>query len=119
VSRPEDRPDLLDVESELCALTSNGLSRTQATEMAIERDIASVGEPATVVVVEGLSDQIALEILAAHLGRNLQRESVAIVPMGGGQEPSAFPDPVRATGEERQPGWSIRLGRRAPRPPRS
>jgi OLD-like protein len=38
-----------------------------------------------VVLVEGISDQIAVETLAARLGRSLQSEGVAVVPMGGVQ----------------------------------
>ena len=37
----------------------------------------------TVVLVEGLSDQVALESLATRHGRNFAAEGVAIVPMGG------------------------------------
>jgi hypothetical protein len=37
----------------------------------------------TVVLVEGLSDQVAIESLAARRGRNLAREGIAVVPMGG------------------------------------
>jgi hypothetical protein len=35
------------------------------------------------VLVEGISDQIALEALAAKRGRDLERDGVAIVPIGG------------------------------------
>ncbi|MGH9243869.1 MAG: TOPRIM nucleotidyl transferase/hydrolase domain-containing protein [Acidimicrobiales bacterium] len=36
-----------------------------------------------VVLVEGISDQFALEALAARHGRNLDAEGISIVPMGG------------------------------------
>ena len=36
-----------------------------------------------VVLVEGMSDQAALQTLAARLGRHLREEGVFIVPMGG------------------------------------
>ena len=36
-----------------------------------------------IVLVEGRSDQIALETLARRRGRDLEREGVLIVPMGG------------------------------------
>jgi predicted ATPase len=36
-----------------------------------------------VVLVEGLSDQLALEVLAERRGRNLDAEGLAIVPIGG------------------------------------
>jgi predicted ATP-dependent endonuclease of OLD family len=37
----------------------------------------------TVVLVEGVSDQAALEALAKRLGKNLEAEGVSIVAMGG------------------------------------
>lgn len=36
-----------------------------------------------VVLVEGTSDRLAVEALALRLGRDLQAEGVAVVPMGG------------------------------------
>jgi hypothetical protein len=46
---------------------------------------ATLKEPAAraVVLVEGLSDQRAVEALAARRGRDLAEERVSIVPMGG------------------------------------
>ena len=38
-----------------------------------------------VVLVEGISDQLAVEALAARRGRNLDAEGVAVVPIGGAQ----------------------------------
>lgn len=38
-----------------------------------------------VVLVEGISDQVALETLAERRGRNLAGEGVAVVPIGGAQ----------------------------------
>jgi hypothetical protein len=38
------------------------------------------------VLVEGISDRIALETLARRLGRDLARDGVAIVPIGGAHE---------------------------------
>ena len=37
----------------------------------------------TVVLVEGVSDQLAVETLAARLGRDLPAEGIAVVAMGG------------------------------------
>lgn len=37
----------------------------------------------SLVLVEGISDQIALETLAVRLGRDLAAEAVAVVPIGG------------------------------------
>jgi hypothetical protein len=43
-----------------------------------------------VVLVEGTSDQVALETLAERRGRNLGAEQVAIVPIGGAQAIGGF-----------------------------
>jgi hypothetical protein len=40
-------------------------------------------DPRTVVLVEGSSDQVALETLAARRGRDLADEGIAVVAMGG------------------------------------
>jgi hypothetical protein len=45
-----------------------------------------------VVLVEGISDQRALEALAGRRGRNLRAEGVHIVPMGGAQAIGSFLD---------------------------
>jgi hypothetical protein len=47
---------------------------------------------AAVVLVEGISDKIALEALAERRGRNLEAEGVSIVPMGGAQAIGRFLD---------------------------
>ena len=43
-----------------------------------------------VVLVEGISDQRALEALAARRGRDLDAEGVSIVPIGGAQAVGSF-----------------------------
>jgi predicted ATP-dependent endonuclease of OLD family len=45
-----------------------------------------------VVLVEGISDQRALEALARRRGRNLDAEGVSIVPIGGAQAIGSFLD---------------------------
>lgn len=52
--------------------TADALYRAEAAEV--------------VVLVEGISDQIALETLARRLGRDLKTERVVVVPMGGAHE---------------------------------
>jgi hypothetical protein len=47
------------------------------------RHVAASIDIGTVVLVEGVSDQRALEALAARGGRNLAAEGVSILPMGG------------------------------------
>ena len=44
----------------------------------------------TVVLVEGISDQVALEAIAARRGRALAAEGVAVVPMGGARNIRRF-----------------------------
>jgi hypothetical protein len=47
-------------------------------------------DPFAVVLVEGTSDQIALETLAERRGRDLAAEQVSIVPIGGAQAIGGF-----------------------------
>jgi predicted ATP-dependent endonuclease of OLD family len=44
------------------------------------------------VLVEGISDQVALEALAERRGRNLEAEGISIVPIGGAQAIGHFLD---------------------------
>jgi hypothetical protein len=53
-----------------------------ATE-ATARALVKVADAQTVVVVEGISDQIAVETLAACRGRDLGGERVVVLPTGG------------------------------------
>jgi len=53
-----------------------------ATE-ATARALAKVAGAEAVVLVEGISDQIAVETLAARRGRDLGAERVVVVPIGG------------------------------------
>jgi hypothetical protein len=46
----------------------------------------------TVVLVEGTSDQLALEALAERHGRNLDAEGISIVPMGGATNIGSYLD---------------------------
>ena len=52
---------------------------------------AAVGSCA-VILVEGVSDQSAIEALAARRGRNLGQERVFVVPMGGATNIGSFLD---------------------------
>jgi len=45
-----------------------------------------------VVLVEGVSDQLALKALAERCGRNLEAEGISIVPMGGATNIGSFLD---------------------------
>ena len=47
-------------------------------------------QPQAVVLVEGISDQCALEALAERRGRNLEAEGISVVPIGGAQSIGRF-----------------------------
>ncbi|QGV77181.1 ATP-dependent endonuclease [Streptomyces ficellus] len=50
---------------------------------AAARELAVRTRPKKVVLVEGPSDRVALEALAARLGRDLDAEGFPVVPLGG------------------------------------
>ncbi len=54
--------------------------------------LAASVDPRTVVLVEGISDQFALEALAERRGRDLDAEGISIVPMGGARNIRSFLD---------------------------
>jgi hypothetical protein len=49
-------------------------------------------EPRAVVLVEGVSDKVALETLALRRGRDLASEGVSVLPVGGAQAIGRFLD---------------------------
>jgi hypothetical protein len=57
---------------------------------ATQRALARADEARAVVLVEGFSDQIAVETLAARQGRDLAQERVLVVPIGGAQAIGRF-----------------------------
>lgn len=59
-----------------------------ATEAALVR--AAAPGVRTVVLVEGVSDQVAVEVLARRRGRDLAAEGVVVVPMGGATSVGRF-----------------------------
>jgi hypothetical protein len=60
-----------------------------ATE-ATTRALAKTAAAAAVVLVEGISDQIAVETLAARIGRDLSAERVVVLPIGGAHAITRF-----------------------------
>ena len=50
---------------------------------AVARELAAGSALRTAVLVEGVSDEVALEALAARHGRDLGAEGIAVVPLGG------------------------------------
>jgi hypothetical protein len=61
----------------------SGFNSSETAEASVAR---------TVVLVEGISDKVALEALAARRGRNLRAEGISVVPMGGAQGIGRFLD---------------------------
>jgi hypothetical protein len=57
---------------------------------ATRRALATVSDSRAIVLVEGISDQIALETLAARRGRDLGGEGISVVPIGGAQAIGRF-----------------------------
>jgi hypothetical protein len=70
--------------SELARRALDGyVSGPAAATEATTRALAKVGDAAAVVLVEGISDQIAVETAALGRGRDLEAEAVVTVPIGG------------------------------------
>jgi hypothetical protein len=66
--------------------TSGTDAPLRATADALER----ARHARSIVLVEGISDQIAIETLAVLQARDLTKEGVAVVPIGGAQSVSKF-----------------------------
>ncbi|MEU5322580.1 ATP-dependent endonuclease [Streptomyces sp. NPDC021056] len=76
------------------AWAAGGVGAAEAAAAA--RELA--GGVRTIVLVEGTSDQVALEALAARHGRDLDAEGVAVVPLGGATNIGRFLDVCGPTG---------------------
>ncbi len=57
---------------------------------ATRRALAKVEGARAIVLVEGVSDQLAVEALAERRGRELDEEGVVVVPIGGAQSIGRF-----------------------------
>ena len=94
--------ETLPIEADLAAFIAGGHSRTRATELTIGRTVERAQDAAVVILVEGVSDAIAVEIMAGRSGRSLRDERIAVVPMGGatniGRFVSMFGRDVRLAG---------------------
>ena len=66
------------------------VSGPAASTEATARALAKVDNAVSVVLVEGISDQIALETAAVGRGRDLEVERVVIVPIGGAHAVDRF-----------------------------
>lgn len=54
-----------------------------ATLRATDAALARIDDARTIVLVEGISDQIAIETLSQRLGRTVAEHRVVVVPIGG------------------------------------
>ncbi len=71
------------MDEESLAVVTEGAGGSRAALVAAAARARRDPGSCAVVLVEGMSDQAALETLAGRLGRNLREEGVFIVPMGG------------------------------------
>jgi hypothetical protein len=58
--------------------------------------VTSRDVPRTVVIVEGVSDRVAVETLAKRRGRDLEAEGIAVVAIGGAQSLGRYLEQLRA-----------------------
>ena len=54
-----------------------------ATIRATDEALARARDASSIILVEGISDQIALETMADRLGRDLRAEAIVVLPIGG------------------------------------
>jgi hypothetical protein len=78
--------------SSAALMAAAGYARRNQPRAAGAVDGYGSGGRGAVVLVEGMSDQAALRTLAARRGRDLDREGVFIVPMGGATNIGHFLD---------------------------
>lgn len=87
-----------DIDDLLAGYVTGPAAATEATAVALVRADAA----RTVVFVEGVSDQIAVETLARRHGHDLAAQSVAVLPIGGAHALPRylrrFPAETRLTG---------------------
>ncbi len=58
--------------------------------MATNRALGKLDGAEAVIIVEGVSDQIAVETLAGRYGRNLDIEGIVVLPAGGAQAATKY-----------------------------
>jgi hypothetical protein len=80
----------------------HGYSRFMGAREALEGALAEALEAQAVVLVEGISDRRALEVLAERRGRDLEAEGVAIVPIGGAHAIGRFLEQFGPRGSDKR-----------------
>jgi hypothetical protein len=81
---PVDRREL--ARRALAGYVNGPAAAIEATALALEK----TGDALAVLLVEGISDQIAVETAAAGRGRDLTAERVVVVPIGGAHAIARF-----------------------------
>ena len=89
--------------SRLVAVTGPAGSSNAALAAAVTSVRNAPAGSCAVILVEGVSDQSAVEALAARRGRNLRQEGIFVVPMGGATNIGHFLDLLARAGCA--PGW--------------
>jgi hypothetical protein len=74
------------------AAATEAAGASSVTLLAAAARASEAAGSCTIVLVEGMSDQSALTTLAARQGRDLDREDVFVVPMGGATNIGHFLD---------------------------
>ncbi len=72
----------MDIERTRAVLAGYPQGPAAATD-GLRAALDRTADPVALILVEGVSDQIAVETLAARTGRDLAAERVAVVPIGG------------------------------------
>lgn len=70
-----------------------------APQEATFRALQKVDRAEAVILVEGISDQIAVETLALRRGRDLEAEGIAVLPIGGAHAASHYLRELGPAGE--------------------
>ena len=76
----------------LIAVTGPAGSSNNALASAVRRVRDAAPGSCAVILAEGISDQAALESLAARRGQDLRQEGIFVVPMGGATNIGSFLD---------------------------
>jgi hypothetical protein len=84
-------PQLAHCDSELVLgiALAGAVGRARPAPVAVVR-LPGIEKPRAVVLVEGVSDKVALETLARRRGRDLAAEGVSVLPIGGAHAVGRF-----------------------------
>jgi hypothetical protein len=89
-TRRSQRQVMREFQAHVLDLAAGGVDAPQAA--VATRPLTKMLDSRAVVLVEGMSDRCALQALAERRGRNLDREGISVVPMGGASNIGMFLD---------------------------